>query len=56
MSAVDLLLLIAGIIVMLLVMGGMFLLTPRGTVAVRAEGSDGQGSDLSAANAPGAGS
>lgn len=47
MSAVDLLLLLAGIAIMLLVMGGMFLLTPRGTVAVSADGSDGQGANLS---------
>ena len=41
-----------GIIVLVLVFAGMFLLTPRGTVEVHAEGSDGQGSNLSPTTAP----
>ncbi len=39
--------LVAGIVVMILMCSGMFLLTPRGTVPVHAEGDDGQGSNLS---------
>ncbi len=38
MSALDILLLGAGLAVMLLVIGGMFLLTPMGTVEVTARG------------------
>ena len=49
MSTIDALVAAAGLLVMVLMIVGMFLLTPRGTVAVHAEGSDGQGSNLSPA-------
>ena len=51
MSAIEVLLAIAGFIVTTLVVAGMILLTPRGQVPVHAEGDDPQGSELSAAGA-----
>lgn len=53
MSAVDVVVALAGLFVLALMMAGMFLLTPSGTVSVHAEGSDGQGSNLSPTTAPG---
>jgi len=52
MSAIDVLLAIAGFTVTTLVVAGMILLTPRGQVPVHAEGDDPQGSELRAATAP----
>jgi len=52
MSAIDVLLAIAGFTVTTLVVAGMILLTPRGQVPVHAEGDDPHGSELSAATAP----
>ena len=52
MTTVGAIVLVAGIIVMLMVIAGMFLLTPQGTVTVGAEGSDGQGSELSPVTSP----
>lgn len=54
MSAIGVVVLVAGITVTVLTMAGMLLLTERGTVAVHAEGSDGQGSNLSPTTAPAA--
>ncbi len=47
MSTLDVLLAIAGLGVSVLVVAGMILITPRGEVEVHAEGTDGQGSELS---------
>lgn len=52
MTVVGAIMLAAGIVVLLLMFTGMFLLTPSGSVAVHAEGSDGQGSNLSPTTAP----
>jgi hypothetical protein len=51
MSAIEVLLAIAGFTVTALVVAGMILLTPRGQVSVHAEDDDPQGSQLSAATA-----
>jgi hypothetical protein len=52
MSAIEVLLAIAGFGVTTLVVAGMILLTPRGQVPVHTDGDDPQGSQLSAAAAP----
>ena len=52
MSAIEVLLAIAGFIVTTLVVAGMILLTPRGQVPVHTDGDDPKGSQLSAAPAP----
>ena len=51
MSAIEIMLAIAGFIVTALVVAGMILLTPRGQVPVHADGDDPQGSQLSTAGA-----
>ena len=51
MSAIEVLLAIAGFTVTALVVVGMILLTPRGQVPVHADDDDPQGSQLSAATA-----
>ena len=51
MSAIEVLLAIAGFSVTALVVAGMILLTPRGQVPVHTDGEDPQGSQLSAAPA-----
>ena len=51
MSAIEVLLAIAGFTVTALVVAGMILLTPRGQVAVHADDDDPQGDQLSAATA-----
>jgi len=51
MSAIEVLLAIAGVSVTALVVAGMILLTPRGQVPVHADGDDPQGSQPSAAPA-----
>lgn len=51
MSAIEVLLAIAGFTVTALVVAGMILLTPRGQVPVHSDGDDPQGSQLSAAPA-----
>jgi hypothetical protein len=51
MSAIEVLLAIAGFSVTALVVAGMILLTPRGQVPVHTDGEDPQGSELSAAPA-----
>jgi hypothetical protein len=48
-TALEVLLAVAGLSVTTLVVAGMILLTPRGSVAVGADGSDSQGSELSRA-------
>jgi hypothetical protein len=48
MSAIEVLLAIAGFTVTALVVAGMILLTPRGQVPVHTDGDDPQGSQLSA--------
>jgi hypothetical protein len=52
MSAIEVLLAIAGFTVTALVVAGMILLTPRGQVPVHTDSEDPQGSELSAASAP----
>lgn len=52
MTTVGAIMLVAGLAVMILMFAGMFLLTPRGTVEVHAEGSEDQGSNLSPTSAP----
>jgi hypothetical protein len=52
MSGLEVLLAIAGLIVTALVVVGMVLITPRGVVEVRAEGSPPDGSNLSPVPAP----
>ncbi len=52
MSAIEVLLAIAGFTVTALVVAGMILLTPRGQVPVHADGEHSQGSELSTAAAP----
>jgi hypothetical protein len=47
MSAVEILVGGAGVVVTVLVIAGMILITPRGQVDVHAEGTDPQGSNLS---------
>jgi hypothetical protein len=49
MSAIEVLLAIAGFTVTALVVAGMILLTPRGQVPVHADDDDPQGSQLSSA-------
>jgi hypothetical protein len=49
MSAIEVLLAIAGFTITALVVAGMILLTPRGQVPVHADDDDPQGSQLSAA-------
>ena len=51
MSAIEVLLAIAGFTVTALVVAGMILFTPRGQVPVHADDDDPQGSQLSAAPA-----
>jgi hypothetical protein len=51
MSAIEVLLAIAGFTVTALVVAGMILITPRGQVPVHSDGDDPQGSQLSAAPA-----
>jgi hypothetical protein len=51
MSAMEVLLAIAGFTVTALVVAGMILLTPRGQVPVHTDGEDPQGSELSVAPA-----
>lgn len=52
MSGLDVLLGVAGGGVTTLVVAGMILLTPRGKIAVHAEGDDAEGSNLSPTRAP----
>ena len=52
MSAVEVLLAIAGFTVTALVVAGMILLTPRGQVPIHTDGEDPGRSNLSAATAP----
>ncbi len=52
MSALDLLLALAGGGVTALVVVGMILITPRGQMDVHAEGTDSRGSNLSPTRAP----
>jgi hypothetical protein len=52
MSAIEVLLAVAGFTVTALVVAGMILLTPRGQVPVHTDGEDPEGSQLSAATAP----
>jgi hypothetical protein len=51
MSGLDVLLAVAGLAATLLVVAGMILITPRGSVGVDAHESDSQGSELSRADA-----
>ena len=51
MSAIEVLLAVAGFTVTTLVVAGMILITPRGQVPVHTDGDDPQGSQLSAAAA-----
>jgi len=51
-SALEVLLAVAGFAATALVVAGMILLTPRGEVELHEDASDGQGSDLSRADAP----
>jgi hypothetical protein len=52
MSAVEVLLAVAGFTVTALVVAGMILLTPRGQVPVHREGDDPESSNLSPATTP----
>jgi len=52
MSAIEVLLAVAGFTVTALVVTGMILLTPRGQVPVHADGDDPGRSNLSAATTP----
>ena len=52
MSALDVLLAVAGFAATALVVAGMILLTPRGEVDVHEGATDGQGSELSRAEPP----
>ena len=52
MSALDVLLAVAGFAATALVVAGMILLTPRGEVDVHEDATDGQGSELSRAEPP----
>ena len=54
MSAIEVLLAIAGFVVTTLVVAGMILLTPRGQVPIHLDGDDPQHSNLSGAAAPAA--
>jgi hypothetical protein len=49
MSALDVLVAVAGLVATTLVVVGMILVTPRGTVDVHGEATDAQGTDLSRA-------
>jgi hypothetical protein len=51
MSALDVLLGLAGLAVTVLVVAGMILITPRGEVELHGEVTDPQGADLSRADA-----
>jgi hypothetical protein len=51
-SALDVLLAVAGFGATALVVAGMILLTPRGEVDVHEDATDGQGSELSRAERP----
>ena len=52
MSAIEVLLAVAGFTVTALVVAAMILLTPRGEVPVHVDGDDPQSSNLSGAPAP----
>ena len=52
MSALEVLLAVAGFGVTALVVAGMILITPRGQVPVHADGNDPENSNLSPADAP----
>jgi hypothetical protein len=47
MTGIEILLAVAGVAVMVLVVGGMILITPLGETAVHAEGTAANGSNLS---------
>lgn len=49
MTALDILVAVAGLVATTLVVVGMILITPRGAVDLHGEASDGQGTDLSRA-------
>jgi hypothetical protein len=53
MSALEVLLAVAGFAVTALVVAGMILITPRGEVDLHSDASDSQGSQLSRADADG---
>ena len=52
MTALELLLAVAGFVVTVLVVAGMILITPRGEVQLGGEMRGSQGADLSRADAP----
>ena len=52
MTGLELLLAVAGLLVTVLVVAGMILITPHGTVSVHAEAADSHSSNLSRAEAP----
>jgi hypothetical protein len=49
MTALDILIAVAGLVATMLVVAGMILITPRGVVGLHDEATDGQGTDLSRA-------
>jgi hypothetical protein len=52
MSALEVLLAVAGFVVSALVVAGMILITPRGLVPVQADGGDPESTNLSRADVP----
>jgi hypothetical protein len=52
MTGLELLLAVAGLLVTVLVVAGMILITPHGTVSIDAEAADPHSSNLSRAEAP----
>jgi len=54
MTALDVLLAVAGVAATALVIAGMILLTPRGQVDIHDDATDSQGAQLSRANPPAA--
>jgi hypothetical protein len=52
MTGLELLLAVAGLLVTVLVVAGMILITPHGTVSVHAEAADSHSSKLSRTEAP----